>query len=179
MTVQRTIRSVLPSARAVAAAAVLGLAAVPATASITYTFDSPGGPGATSFTLVTDDYITADTVFSGADFAACQVAAPDIAAPTAQACGTVRFVVDPQQDGFSIAFAGAPSVSAYFADRDGLSASGAIAGVATRAPRATLVVSGTPTPSTGVPEPATWSLMIFGFGAIGFAMRRKTVLRFV
>lgn len=30
-----------------------------------------------------------------------------------------------------------------------------------------------------VPEPATWSMMILGFGAIGYAMRRKTVLRFV
>jgi len=30
-----------------------------------------------------------------------------------------------------------------------------------------------------VPEPATWAMMILGFGAIGYAMRRKTVLRFV
>lgn len=30
-----------------------------------------------------------------------------------------------------------------------------------------------------VPEPATWLTMILGFGAIGYAMRRKTVLRFV
>lgn len=30
-----------------------------------------------------------------------------------------------------------------------------------------------------VPEPGTWMTMILGFGAIGYAMRRKTVLRFV
>jgi len=30
-----------------------------------------------------------------------------------------------------------------------------------------------------VPEPATWAMMILGFGAVGYAMRRKTVLRFV
>jgi len=30
-----------------------------------------------------------------------------------------------------------------------------------------------------VPEPSTWAMMILGFGAIGYAMRRKTVLRFV
>lgn len=30
-----------------------------------------------------------------------------------------------------------------------------------------------------VAEPATWAMMILGFGAVGYAMRRKTVLRFV
>lgn len=29
------------------------------------------------------------------------------------------------------------------------------------------------TPDSGVPEPATWALMILGFGAVGFAMRRQ------
>lgn len=33
--------------------------------------------------------------------------------------------------------------------------------------------------SAAVPEPATWAMMILGFGVVGFAMRRKTVLRFV
>lgn len=33
--------------------------------------------------------------------------------------------------------------------------------------------------SPAVPEPATWAMMILGFGAVGFAMRRKTVLRLV
>ncbi|MBW6531950.1 PEPxxWA-CTERM sorting domain-containing protein [Sphingomonas sp. RRHST34] len=28
-----------------------------------------------------------------------------------------------------------------------------------------------------VPEPSTWAMMILGFGAVGYAMRRKTVLR--
>jgi len=27
--------------------------------------------------------------------------------------------------------------------------------------------------SAGVPEPATWAMMLLGFGAIGFAMRRR------
>ncbi len=30
------------------------------------------------------------------------------------------------------------------------------------------------TPSPGVPEPATWAMMLFGFGAIGSAIRRKS-----
>jgi hypothetical protein len=30
-----------------------------------------------------------------------------------------------------------------------------------------------------VPEPATWAMMILGFGVVGWALRRKTALRFV
>jgi hypothetical protein len=30
-----------------------------------------------------------------------------------------------------------------------------------------------------VPEPATWATMMLGFGVIGYALRRRTVLRFV
>lgn len=30
-----------------------------------------------------------------------------------------------------------------------------------------------PTATTGVPEPTTWAMMLVGFGAIGFSMRRK------
>ncbi|GAA3894978.1 hypothetical protein GCM10022276_12600 [Sphingomonas limnosediminicola] len=36
------------------------------------------------------------------------------------------------------------------------------------------------TPVAAVPEPATWAMMLFGFGAVGFSMRRKraaTVIR--
>jgi hypothetical protein len=28
-------------------------------------------------------------------------------------------------------------------------------------------------PPPGVPEPATWAMMLLGFGAIGFALRRR------
>ncbi len=30
-----------------------------------------------------------------------------------------------------------------------------------------------------LPEPATWMMMILGFGAVGYAVRRKTVLRYI
>jgi PEP-CTERM motif-containing protein len=33
---------------------------------------------------------------------------------------------------------------------------------------------GTGAPVPGVPEPATWAMMLLGFGAVGFAMRRKS-----
>jgi hypothetical protein len=29
----------------------------------------------------------------------------------------------------------------------------------------------------GIPEPATWAMMIFGFGAVGGAVRRRTKVR--
>ena len=41
-------------------------------------------------------------------------------------------------------------------------------------------IGGTLTPSAvsaAVPEPATWGLMILGFGAVGFAMRRRAKVR--
>lgn len=33
--------------------------------------------------------------------------------------------------------------------------------------------------SSAVPEPGTWAMMLLGFGATGYAMRRKMVLRYV
>ncbi len=33
--------------------------------------------------------------------------------------------------------------------------------------------------TAAVPEPATWAMMMLGFGVIGYALRRRTVLRFV
>ena len=36
-----------------------------------------------------------------------------------------------------------------------------------------ILESDVPTPQGAVPEPATWAMMLFGFGAIGAAMRRK------
>ncbi|WP_294198354.1 FxDxF family PEP-CTERM protein [uncultured Sphingomonas sp.] len=41
--------------------------------------------------------------------------------------------------------------------------------------RATGTVSWT---SSAVPEPGTWALMILGFGVVGYAMRRRTSVRF-
>lgn len=38
------------------------------------------------------------------------------------------------------------------------------------------IITLTPTPS--VPEPTTWVMMLLGFGAVGYAMRRKTALRY-
>jgi hypothetical protein len=28
-------------------------------------------------------------------------------------------------------------------------------------------------PTPGIPEPASWAMMLFGFGAVGTAMRRR------
>ena len=45
------------------------------------------------------------------------------------------------------------------------------------APSALLVsgLTGTANATAAVPEPATWAMMTLGFGAMGFAMRRKKV----
>jgi hypothetical protein len=34
------------------------------------------------------------------------------------------------------------------------------------------------TPVAGVPEPASWAMMIFGFGILGIKLRRQERLRF-
>jgi len=34
-------------------------------------------------------------------------------------------------------------------------------------------LDGSPIPVSGVPEPSTWAMMLFGFGAVGVAMRRR------
>lgn len=39
----------------------------------------------------------------------------------------------------------------------------------------TLTITYEPTVTPGIPEPATWGLMIAGFGLVGFAARRRTV----
>ena len=52
----------------------------------------------------------------------------------------------------------------------------------TQAPVVTLVSSTTPDhptpedPTSGVPEPATWAMMILGFGALGVALRQRRKL---
>jgi len=39
-----------------------------------------------------------------------------------------------------------------------------------------VTVTGTPAPTAGVPEPASWALMILGFGAAGSVLRRRRML---
>ena len=39
------------------------------------------------------------------------------------------------------------------------------------------ITNGVGSVKTGVPEPATWAMMLIGFGAIGFALRRRTKVR--
>ena len=39
-------------------------------------------------------------------------------------------------------------------------------------------ITATTTVPAAVPEPGTWAMMILGFGVIGYAIRRKTVVRF-
>lgn len=40
-------------------------------------------------------------------------------------------------------------------------------------PAATLTIAGGTITAPGVPEPATWSMLVVGFGTVGFAVRRR------
>jgi hypothetical protein len=50
--------------------------------------------------------------------------------------------------------------------------SSSVAGITLGEPGFSNAVLYTTTPVRGVPEPATWAMMLLGFGGIGMAMRR-------
>lgn len=61
---------------------------------------------------------------------------------------------------------------------NGLRGNGTLGAVAGQPSAAAFSIS-TFTPTPSVPEPGTWMMMILGFGVVGYAMRRKAVLRYV
>lgn len=139
--------------------------AVPASAAVLYEFTSAYG----AFTYSSAQYITSDrTIFAGsldsctAVGGTCQAAAFDVDYENRGQNSTIVF--SRQQSNF-----GASSYH-YFA-LGAFAQNGTYATVVDFNP-ATLRVSGSADPVTpAVPEPATWAMLIIGFGVVGSALR--------
>ena len=165
---------------AIAAAMLAGLPAA-ANAAVTYVFTADSSSVLDErtytggFTLTTNDYITANNTFAVADLTSCTVTLSD---GVAGACGDQNVYVGPSNDIVGFAFTSADGglyAINYFFDAGTFAANGAYAtNDVIRDHRGTLTVSGFAEPATGgVPEPATWALMIAGFGLAGASLRRR------
>lgn len=141
------------------------LCAAPASAAVLYEFSGAAG----SFSLTSAQYITADTTIAAGDLDSCSSTGP---------CLSILF--DPQNAGQGlydrIGFrreAGGPGFwieSYHYFDLGAFGQNGTYASLLGINP-ATLRVSGTADPTGAVPEPATWAMLILGFGLVGGAMR--------
>jgi hypothetical protein len=146
-----------------------------ATAAITYKFKATSSYGSAygSFELTTANFLTGSNIFAPASLTNCSVTF----SPGSQNCGsqlldttfyapspfytTVGFGTDDQ------------STTYYYFDQGSFSTLGTHESRIFGAEQfATLTVSDfVQTPS--VPEPATWAMMIIGFGLVGAGMRRR------
>jgi PEP-CTERM motif len=162
----------------IAAAALFAACASPAAAAVKYDFvaTSSYGGASGSFSFTTADYInsasSSGTYIAIADLTSCSVTFGG------GTCGTQLLLNNASQftaqpaDAISFGTALGRGAAYYFADgaltREG-SYSSLLFG---SAQAATLRVSLVPT-GGAVPEPATWAMMLVGFGAMGTAIRRR------
>lgn len=188
---------IFPKLAAAAGAAALAGLPFAAQAAVTYSFvaDSsfPGFVDETysgAFTVTVDAPITTATVFQPADLTSCSVTASD---GTTATCIDQKF--DPDFYGYASVSFGLfdPDAAAkaqdgvypgdthflYYFDPGAFLANGVYETVIFGSDQhGVLTVSGIADtggggPGPGVPEPATWALMILGFGAAGTALRRR------
>ena len=130
-----------------------------ANAAVVYTFGGPFGTRYASFTLTTDDYIGVDT-----NFTAFTSSSNVSSVKFSRSCGASATACDyiaVENYGYN-----------YYYFVDGAFLQNGVYQTTSINP-GTLTVSGSPTQTASVPEPASWAMMIAGFGAIGAAMRRR------
>jgi hypothetical protein len=155
-------------------AATLALAVLspaPAAASVFYTFTATTGSNVISWTTHTSNFVTSTTAISAADLDTCAIfpSGTCLSVTLDPFNSTYDLVTTIWDDGSGTP----PALGSYFPD-GALGAPGVYFGLNDEL----LSVSGTPD-APAVPEPASWALMILGFGAVGFAMRWKRKLAFV
>ena len=165
----------------IAAAMLLATCAAPAAAVVQYDFTATSSLGGAygSFSFLSPDFInsssTSGTLINLANLTSCSVTFGGTA------CGTQLLLNNDS------AFTGTPSDAISFGTFNGAStdrgavfyfADGALTNYGTYSSiilgarqTATLRVSLAPT--SAVPEPATWAMMLIGFGGMGLALRRR------
>ena len=135
------------------AGALALLSATTSEAAVVYDFSGAGG--GQSFSFTTDDFISSDATFASAllDSCNCSSIVFDVDWHVNDPADNLRFIV------------GSTTYYYYFMD-------GSFGTLGTHntidVNQGTLTVSGAP-----VPEPSTWAMMLIGFGATGYAMRRR------
>jgi hypothetical protein len=127
-----------------------------ATAIVNYNFTSTF-VGTVGFSYTSSDFMTSDTDIVATGLDSC-------VAPAGDTCHDVFFDVTNGTISMYFWQNGSPSdMNSYGGFAGDFSSYGTYS-----SPVRTLVVS-----PQGVPEPATWALMLLGFAGIGFAMRQK------
>jgi hypothetical protein len=152
-----------------------------ASAAITYKFNATSSNGGAygSFELTTPNFVTGLVEFAAQDLTSCTIAFP----PGNQACGNQVFntlTFGPPEFyeilSFGAAITGVPgnSETLYFFDQGSFGTVGVHSSQVFGPEQfATLTVSDSSIVA-GVPEPASWAMMIAGFGFVGASMRRRT-----
>jgi PEP-CTERM motif len=157
--------------RAGLAAMALGMAGS-AQAVVTYTFKADSAfPDLSygSFQFSTANFLTGDNVIPLASLTSCSVTY----SPTGQSCGdqrleTLFYISPPFYETVKFGLLDG-SATYYYFDQGSFATLGTHSSQIFGASQfATLNVS-----NGGVPEPASWALMIAGFGLVGGAMRRR------
>ena len=148
------------------AAAVLASAAMPASATVTYTLESPGGP---SFIWDAPDFVTGTTIVPFAVLTACTTR---IGTCRSQGFYSDARAFGPNTDIADVVLFGSSGGAFAFYFPNG----------AFRRPGVYFdfifnrTTSLTVTSTGAVPEPATWALLLAGFGAAGASLRRRRVV---
>ena len=147
-----------------AAALSLGCIAAPASAAVSYTFDAPG---LASFSFQTDSFIVGDTRFTSGQTTNCTYFGISCSASNSFSALLSPGRFYPDLVGISNAFG---SFDTRF-DSGSLEVIGTSSGVF--ATERTLTVSNVESVPGAVPEPATWAMMLLGFGGMGVSLRRR------
>lgn len=174
--------------RSLSIAASVGLGLVlanPASAAVRYTFTAYSGPeingeqiNGGGFSIVVPNYIASDQSFTSGSLINCSVSTT--VQPVGGSCGDQDFYLSTAFNyiGFETTTALNPATYAYYYFIAGaFSAPGTYTSLSPLEEKTgqLLVENLADIDTPAVPEPASWALMMLGFGAAGFALRRRPV----
>lgn len=144
--------------------ATAAIAAQPAQAVVSYVFNADEG----LFAFESENFISYGTTISASAMVYC------LPGYTPYVCETAMFSSVPTGDQLVLSIRNTKT-GELFERKNVFQAGGffKVGMVADKNTRANLYISGSPSVAPSVPEPATWALMVSGFGLIGGALRRR------